>query len=198
MVKAFNTIPRAPVFHAASCVGLPPSLIQAWSSFLDGLRRSFTVRGELSDSVSSCTGYPEGDALSTVAMALVDWCWHLYMSRFAPRAVPLYFVDNFTRTAVCPADLAQALNQTRCFAEMWGLELDHSKTFAWALDKGSRSTFQVLGLSVVDHANQEGLTSLIYKAGQHIRPVRVIRPVAENGWVARSRNQQLNCFHTWY
>ena len=33
------------------------------------------------------------------------------------------------------------------------------------------------------------MTSLIYKAGQHIRPVRVIRPVAENGWFVYQTNQ---------
>ena len=156
LVKAFNGLPRVPVFHAARCVGIPDSLLRAWGSFLGGLRRHFVIRHEVGEPIQSHTGFPEGDPLSTVAMVLVDWCWHLYMHHFSPSCVPLSFVDNLTCLAHDAAELAQTLAQTECFADMWDLELDRQKTFVWALQPTSRKTLKALGLTVVDCARDLG------------------------------------------
>ena len=89
LVAAFNTLPRFPVFHAAGHLGIPQQLIHAWRSFLTGLRRFFRVRDELSHSVISQTGFPEGCPLSTCAMVVVDLSWHCYQYHFSPRTIPL-------------------------------------------------------------------------------------------------------------
>ena len=127
LVAAFNTLPRGPVFAAAKRLGVPQFLINCWGSFIQGLKRSFVVRGE--------------------AMTIVDWAWHAYMQQFAPKVVPLSFVDNLSCLATRAADLAQAFTCIQCFAEAWGLEVDHEETFTWGLTNDSRSTlrFQVVG-----------------------------------------------------
>ena len=156
IVKANNGLPRRPVLHAAECVGVPQPLVQAWSSFLQGLRRHFVIRHELDEGITSHTGFPEGDPLSTLAMVLVDQCWHVYMGQFAPRCIPLSFVDNLTCMATDVATTAQALVQTQCFAELWDLELDRDKTFSWALQPASKKALQALHLKVVDAAKDLG------------------------------------------
>ena len=78
LVAAFNTLPRAPVFLAASRIGIPDFLIHAWDRFLGGLSRSFVVHGEAGEQILSSTGFPEGDPMSMVAMTIIDWAWHLY------------------------------------------------------------------------------------------------------------------------
>ena len=156
LVAAFNTLPRKPVFHAATKLGMPPQLVNAWGRFLDGLERFFSVNGNLSQPIRSSAGFPEGDPMSTVAMTVVDWAWELYMHQYAPGSVPLSFVDNYSCMGRDAATLAQALTCTRCFADLWGLELDPSKTFAWALHPHSRRTLKALQLSVVDSAKDLG------------------------------------------
>ena len=156
LVAAFNTLPRGPVFAAAKRLGVPKFLINCWGSFIRGLKRFFVVRGEVGDSLSSSTGFPEGGPMSTLAMTIVDWAWHVYMQQFAPRVVPLSFVDNLSCLATKAADLAQAFTCIQCFAEAWGLEVDHEKTFAWGLTNSSRSTLKALQFRVVGQAKDLG------------------------------------------
>ena len=147
--KEFNTLPRAPVFLAASRLGIPNFLIQAWDKFLGGLSRSFVVHGEAGEQILSSTGFPEGDPMSTVAMTIIDWAWHLYLQQYAPSSVPLSFVDNFSCMARDTAGLAQALTCTRSFADMWSLEIDGVKTFAWALRPASKRALKRLWLMLL-------------------------------------------------
>ena len=156
LVAAFNTLPRLPVFHAARHLGVPQPLLHAWSGFLSGLRRYFQVRGELSAPVLSHTGFPEGCPLSTCAMVVVDLSWHCYQRHFSPCTIPLSFVDNLTCLARSTADLVQSFSCTDSFAGMWDLEVDESKTFAWALRSASKGVLRTLGFSVVDDARDLG------------------------------------------
>ena len=156
LVAAFNTLPRLPVFHAAGHVGVPQPLLHAWGGFLHGLRRFFQVRGELSPPVLSRTGFPEGCPLSTCAMVLVDLSWHCYQRHFSPPTIPLSFVDNLTCLARTTADLVQSFGCSESFASMWDLEVDHDKTFAWAIHPRSKAILSTLGFTVVDEAKDLG------------------------------------------
>ena len=156
LVAAFNTLPRDPVFTAARKLGVPGFLIGCWSRFIDGLKRTFVVRGEVGEFISSSTGFPEGDPMSTLAMTIVDWAWHVYMQHFAPSSIPLSFVDNLSCLATRAADLAQAFTCIQCFAEAWGLEVEDDKTFAWGLHATSRNTLKALQFQVVGQAKALG------------------------------------------
>ena len=56
------------------------------------------------------------------------------------------------------AGLAQALTCTRSFADMWSLEIDGVKTFAWALRPASKRALKRLQLTVVDAAKDLGVS----------------------------------------
>eukprot|EP00435_Cladocopium_sp_Y103_P016084 s2450_g4.t1 len=82
--RAFNHIGRRQVFHLGAHLGLPPALMRAWQKFLFTFQRRFDVRGCFGPSISSNSGFPEGDPLSIVAMLQVNWGYHCYMKVFAP------------------------------------------------------------------------------------------------------------------
>ena len=108
VVKAFNYIQRPPLFYLATHVGAPQRLTGPWASFLAGLRRRFLVHNELGEAHLSNVGFPEGDPLSTAAMALLDWSMHVYQSRFAPSARTFSFVDNISIAGHQAQHVAQA------------------------------------------------------------------------------------------
>ena len=64
LVRAFKALPRCPPFKT--------------QGFLDRVERRFLVRAIISDAVRSVCGFPEGDPLSTVAMATANLLFHLY------------------------------------------------------------------------------------------------------------------------
>ncbi|CAK8992531.1 LINE-1 reverse transcriptase-like [Durusdinium trenchii] len=128
VVKAFNHIQRPPLFFLAAHVGAPPRLLQPWADFLVGLRRRFIVHNELGEAYLSNVGFPEGDPLSTAAMALLDWSMHVYQSRFAPSARTCSFVDNISIAGHQAQHVAMAYFSLQAFMALWGLLLDFSKT----------------------------------------------------------------------
>ena len=51
--------------------------------------RHFVLHGHFGPAITSNWGMPEGCGLSVVAMSLIDWCWDVYQSVFAPATVGL-------------------------------------------------------------------------------------------------------------
>ena len=82
---------------------------------------------------------------ATLAMTVVDWTWHVYMQKLATSTVPLSFVDTLSCLANDAAAFAKVFTCVQCFAEVWGLEVDQDKTFAWGLSARSRGTLKDLG-----------------------------------------------------
>ena len=156
LVKAFNNLPRSPVFTVADIVGVPAHLTRPWASFLDQVQRRFLLRHHVSDGVLSSCGYTEGCPLSTCAMALTDLVFHAYLDVFSPKVSSFSFVDNLGFTAPDVGALAQGYNATLCFVELFELELDAAKTYVWAVGSQQRAQVAALGLPVVQHARDLG------------------------------------------
>ena len=156
LVKAFNNLPRSPVFTVAGIVGVPVHLTRPWASFLDQVQRRFLLRHHVSHGVLSSCGYPEGCPLSTCAMALTDLVFHAYLDVFSPKVSSFSFVDNLGFTAPDVGALTQGYNATLCFVELFELELDADKTYVWAVDSQQRAQVAALGLPVVQHARDLG------------------------------------------
>ena len=57
--KAFNTLPRVPVFALAVKAGLPAPLITAWSGAVTACQRRCRVRGSVGPPLVSCVGFAE-------------------------------------------------------------------------------------------------------------------------------------------
>ena len=147
--KAFESIPRTCFFAVARFfAGLPSSLLSAWSRFLAGFERHFLLRDHFGPPISSNWGLPEGCGLSVVAMTIIDWCWDIYQSVFAPATVPLSYVDNYEVLAHSIGELLTGYATLETFMELWALELDGSKTYFWSTSTSDRGALRSLGKTV--------------------------------------------------
>ena len=156
LVKAFNGLPRCPLFHMASVIGLPVRVCEPWQRFLDLVERRFMVRQCVSGPITSTVGFPEGCPLSPVAMAITDLAWHCYLAAFEPRVRSHSYVDNLSLTAGHVGHLAKGWTCTQVFCDMLDLELDQAKTYAWALTSEMRYALRLLGMPVKLLANDLG------------------------------------------
>ena len=154
--KAFNCLPRYPIFMIAAQLGFPKEVLLPWQNFLSGLSRHFVVRGHVGDAVRSTSGFPEGCGLSTVAMNVACLLFHHYLEAYAANASPHSYVDNLSCTAVSVGKLAQGITATQCFLDLLELQLDTSKTYVWAVQPQQRAQLRALGLPVLESARDLG------------------------------------------
>ena len=156
VIKAFNNLPRTPIFAIARHLGIPETLLSPWQSFAGRLERRFQVRRCVSHGLRSTTGFAEGCPLSTIAMSIAGLIFHRYLQVFAPGIRSLSFVDNLSCTASSVGQLASGLNLVRCYVELLDLELDDAKTFVWAVQPASRRAVKALGVRVAQTARELG------------------------------------------
>ena len=112
LVKAYNLLPRPPVWQILHRLGIPLHFLDCWGRFLAGARRHFVVRGSCSDGLWSVTGFPEGCPLSCCAMVAIDVLWHYYHATFSPFCEALSYVDNLELVGRDPNEVLQSLQIT--------------------------------------------------------------------------------------
>ena len=142
--KAFNCLPREPIFQAAIRLGVPDSILRAWWGALH-VERRFRIRGSIGPPVTSCTGFAEGCALSCAAMVIVEAAVRMQV----PRTTPMSYVDNWTVQADRANDVVAAFRAVQRFANAVDLTLDLSKTYVWATTAKSRQALKQAGLTGV-------------------------------------------------
>ena len=166
--KAFNNVQRPQWFCLARRLGIPQRILVPWERFLGQFTRRFQVHGNLSESVSSNVGFAEGDPLSVFGMALIDWSLHIYQDALAPPLRTLTFVDNISLLSTDVGHLALGFFALQAFLQLWGLETDLSKSYAWSTVAHIRPLLAQLGLRVVSDASELG-GSLTLGASRRVR-----------------------------
>ena len=154
--KAFESLPRDPIFEIAHHLGLPAKTMQLWKHFLDTTERRFLVRGEVSDAVFSNHCFPEGCSLSCVALSIAGLTLHSYMNEFSKRCGTISYVDNLELLARALGPLQQGVLTMQTWTEMWKLELDQEKSYIWTSEAGTRKEAKMLGWNVVRSAKDLG------------------------------------------
>ena len=154
--KAFNTLARPVVYACAIHFGLPLHFVRAWHDAVSDIQRHFIVGGACSHGIQACTGYPEGDPMSVVAMVLINMAMHeLLQQRIMPLKV-ISFVDNWE----CKSSEAQATCRAYAameqFATMIDIKLDHKKTHFWAVQGPDRKFLQEQNHQVSHHTADLG------------------------------------------
>ena len=156
LAKAFNFIGRSQTFYLARHATFPPEIIVPWAAFVDNIQRRFDLNGNISPSVGSSSGFPEGCPMSIVSMLLANWAHHQYMAAYEPNIRVSSYVDNITLVADCPQQLMSGLLATKVFYELWGLQLDEEKTVTWALDSTMRKELRHMSCTVALDAKELG------------------------------------------
>eukprot|EP00435_Cladocopium_sp_Y103_P060860 s232_g22.t1 len=148
LVKAYNTLPRHPVFFFLKCVGVPGGFLDMWQRHLQGFVRYFVVRRSVSLPQSAQTGFPEGCPLSCVSMAIVDLVWHLFQTQRVPRSLPISFVDNLELLSDRVLDLVLSSSALESFCRLLDLELDQSCLVAWSTSAHGRHELRNHGFKI--------------------------------------------------
>ena len=153
--KAFECLPRRPVFWLAKRLGISSKILGLWDYFLTNMERRFNVSNQVGPALYSNSGFPEGCGLSCVAMALVNLVYHLYMTAYS-KVTALSFVDNLELLGRGSIDLHTGILTMQAWAEMWHLQLDKGKSYVWANQAELRNQCQNLGWEAKTHAKDLG------------------------------------------
>ena len=164
LVRAFNCLPREPIFHAAIQIGVPANIVRAWAAAVIGIKRFFWVRGQPSEGVQSGTGFPEGCALSVAAMGLCNLVIHSFMAIRCPRVLMFSYVDNLELLSDSTDDALDGLRALQNFTTFLGVPCDSNKTYAWALDTQGRQQFKDSNLPV--HRQHKDLGAHVQYCGR--------------------------------
>lgn len=157
--KAFENIPRVPIYELVVHMGMEQKIANLWFDFLDKTKRMFLVKGEVGQPVGSNRGLPESDALSCLGMSIIDLTFHEYMRNFAPLSKELSFVDNLEVIAPSAQELHSAIISVQTWIQMWDIPLDEGKSYTCAFYKGLKNELQLLGWRVVQKERDLGAAS---------------------------------------
>ena len=146
--KAFENLPRNPIFQIATQLGAPSSILALWSSFLNNMSRRFVIAGQVGEPLFSNHGFPEGCGLSCYAMSIVDISFHFYYRIYCQRTMELSYVDNLELMAFDEGALQQGIICLQSWLDLWSLELDRKKSYIWSTTPTSRKTLALLGWKV--------------------------------------------------
>ena len=146
--KAYNCLPRWPVFCAAVLAGTAEQVTTAWAGATAQMVRRFKIRDSHSQGFLTSTGLAEGDALSCYGMLLVDHLFHRWIAAQRPEITSYSYVDNWELTTNSPAVAIAQLDFLLGFAGLVDLTVDRSKTFAWSTCPRVRSDLRSAGIPV--------------------------------------------------
>ena len=149
IVKAFNVLPRKPAFFAAKLLGLDQATLVSWAGALSGFVRHFVVRGSVSPGVSSHNGFPEGCAMSCVAMLILTQLFHKWMIACNTLFRPVSYVDNWAVLLHNVDHMRQATDAVDRFAAMLQVQLDAKKSFTWCSHADGRKSLRDQGYRVL-------------------------------------------------
>ena len=144
--KAYNCLPRWPVFNAAVLAGTPHQVTTAWAGATAQMVRHFKIRDSYSKGFLTSTGLAEGDALSCYGMLLVDHLFHRWVAAQNPTICSMSYVDNWELTTSNPDAAVAQLDVILDFASSLDLTVDRGKTFGWSTCPKIRSELRKAGI----------------------------------------------------
>lgn len=171
--KAFNMLPRLVVFEACATVGVPVPILLAWAGALSGMTRRFQIRGSMSPAIYSTCGFPEGDALSCVAMMVIDMIYHEWFRLYMPLSQPLSYVDDWQLLLCDPSQMKCVASTLDALVQELDLLLDKKKTHVWAVQPDCRTALREEGFTLV--AFCKNLGAHVQFTQQHTNKVQMER-----------------------
>ena len=171
--KAFNMLPRLVVFESCAAIGVPLSILVGWAGAVSQMPRRFQIRTSISPELFSTCGFPEGDALSCVAMMVVDIIFHEWFRHFLPSVQPISYVDDWQLLLCNPDLMISAYQVLDTLVQELDLLLDKNKSHVWAVQPDSRRRLRHQGFTLT--ASCKSLGAQIQVTKQHANSVQMDR-----------------------
>ena len=154
--KAYNCLPRWPVFCAALYAGTDPLVLTGWAGAVASMQRHFKIRDSYSSGFATSTGLAEGCALSCYGMLLLDHLLHIWLRAQSPAVRCLSYVDNWDLLTWDPEWACQQLDLVVAFATKLDLTVDKQKTFGWSTNAAVRASMRAVGIRTQHAARDLG------------------------------------------
>ena len=154
--KAYNCLPRWPVFCAALFCGTPFKVLTGWVGAVSDMKRHFRVQDSYSTGFQTSTGVAEGCALSCYGMLLIDHLLHRWLATQAPPVRAYSYVDNWDLFTWDPDWAIRQLDLVVAFANKVDLTIDRKKTFSWSTDPAVRKACKQHGINILTSAKDLG------------------------------------------
>ena len=155
--RAFNALPRQPIWAMLEALQFPQQLTRTWGSFVSSQVRRFKMRQSTGIEIPSVVGLPEGCALSVMGMVLIDWLFDEFLSAQWQLPKQLYlYVDDWHIAFQHPQAYPDLLRTVHDFATQLDLEIDVTKSFAWGSHAQDRKILKEGDLTVTLAARDLG------------------------------------------
>jgi len=140
--KAFNNLPRLPLWRALSLLDFPKGPLTAWQNFVARQTRRFKIRRSVGAPLVSNCGLPEGCAFSVFGMVVVDWILDLWLSALDVGISLRTFVDDWGLLFQDASIFDRAWTAIEAFTDQMDLALDLGKTRLWSTEATARKQFR--------------------------------------------------------
>ena len=141
--KAFNTIPREPIWVALEAMGVPIWFIKTWASFVACQSRRFKIRQSVGPPIYSDVGYPKGCALSVCAMAIIDVLLDFWLRPIHPTVQVMSYVDDWQVIRRAREWHSQIVQSLWDFVDAVAMKVDKRKSFLWATSAMDRKSLRL-------------------------------------------------------
>ena len=159
LVRAFNAIPRLPVYAIMQAMGVPDWVITTWGAFVAKQTRRFKVRGSLGDAIPSTSGFPEGCGWSVCAMAVIDLALDIWLQGLEAKPSVFTYVDDWQILHSSLSSYNSVIDRLDTFVNALQMDLDKKKTFVWGSSKDARSSLQGGAFEIVAQCRNLGAQS---------------------------------------
>ncbi|CAE7620120.1 unnamed protein product, partial [Symbiodinium sp. KB8] len=140
IVKCFNQLGWAPLYHMLHALGLPRDVLEFWFSCLSKMERRSAFLGDLGPAIRCYNGAPEGDPFSVAAMAgLCFWAHNLCAT---DGVVFDSYVDNWAWSGESTTAVQAAVPKALRFLDSLRLPIDWKKSYLWATQRPDRLWWQ--------------------------------------------------------
>ena len=144
IVKAFNTLNRAILRELMRKAGIPIGFIDAWIFGLDQMTRRVNIQGNHFGACTGCTGVPEGDPLSVVAMWAFSRLFACVVEAHSTPVLttPVTYADNWEVLSGSCREVIALYPVLASFLQACRLPIAPRKCWAWALQAADRKTLK--------------------------------------------------------
>ena len=140
IVKCFNQLGWAPLYHMLHALGLPRDVLEFWFNCLSKMERRSAFLGDLGPAIRCYNGAPEGDPFSVAAMAgLCFWAHNLCAT---DGVVFDSYVDNWAWSGESTTAVQAAVPKALRFLDSLRLPIDWKKSYLWATQRPDRLWWQ--------------------------------------------------------
>ena len=165
LTKAFNFLPRHVTAEALALLGIPFRVLRGWHGALKGMKRRFQLNQILGREIDGLTGYPEGDALSVLAMVGINCIFHAWMNHQSPLCMAVSYVDDWQLITCSATHMEGIISQLDRLVSLLDLHLDGKKSYLWSTCAATRKEF--LDLPYATRTSARSLGAHIQMSRQH-------------------------------